>query len=118
MTIDIDQIKREVGDKLSRLIPHSYSYNTMLNTIDYLASRGYLGGVWRPIESAPKDGTWVMGYWKTMPITQYPCICFADRCFSNPNAFETVQSNEYGSEEVYPTHWMPLPPPPQKGEKK
>ncbi len=45
MTIDIDQIKREVGDKLSRLIPHSYSYNTMLNTIDYLAARGYLVGV-------------------------------------------------------------------------
>lgn len=68
--------------------------------------------VWQPIETAPKDGSWVMCYWKTMPITQYPCVCFADGSFSNPKAFETVWSNEYGPEEVYPTHWMPLPPAP------
>lgn len=68
--------------------------------------------VWQPIETAPKDGSWVMCYWKTMPITQYPCVCFADGSFSNPKAFETVWSNEYGPEEVYPTHWMRLPPAP------
>jgi hypothetical protein len=116
MTIDIERIKQEVRDFFPAMNTIERVFVELV--IDYLADRGYLGGVWRPIESAPKDGTWVMGYWKTMPITQYPCICFADRCFSNPNAFETVQSNEYGSEEVYPTHWMPLPPPPQKGEKK
>ena len=110
--LDLQKIVHELDIELTDVMARD-----IRKVIDYLASRGYLGGVWRPIESAPKDGTWVMGYWKTMPITQYPCICFADRCFSNPNAFETVQSNEYGSEEVYPTHWMPLPTAP-KGEKK
>lgn len=55
--MDIEQIKREVGHKLSGLIPHSYSDNTMLNTIDYLHSRGYLGGVPDGYVCVPKDPT-------------------------------------------------------------
>ena len=54
---DIEQIKREVGDKLSKLIPHSYSDNTMLNTIDYLHSRGYLGWVPDGYVLVPKEPT-------------------------------------------------------------
>lgn len=40
MTDKFEDLKRDVGDRLSRLIPNSYSENTMLNTIEYLASQG------------------------------------------------------------------------------
>lgn len=119
--MDIDQIKREVGDKLSKLIPNSYSDNTMLNTIDYLHSLGYLGGVpeWQPIE--------------TYDYEKFPLVMLAG--FITPS--EYAQSN--GSKPFWeisigrcwhvntrkftgflgqqPTHWMPLPAAP-KGETK
>lgn len=61
---------------------------------------------WQPIETAPKDGSWILvsdpsgtwmdsarfyeGAWCSWPTT----IC------------------QYGPEEDPPTHWMPLPEPP------
>lgn len=120
MTIDIDQIKREVGDKLSRLIPHSYSYNTMLNTIDYLNSRGYLGGApeWQLIETAPRTGETIMifdSYSDYKGIDGYG-ICTARWDYS---LRWWIMHQRYSNviSLINPTHWQPLPAAP-KGETK
>jgi len=67
---------------------------------------------WQPIETAPRDGTHILGYWKTMRITDYPAVLYKDDCFLNPNAFSFVGKVEL--EEVFPTHWMPVPTPPKE----
>jgi len=67
---------------------------------------------WQPIETAPRDGTHVLGYWKTMRVTDYPAVLYKDDCFLNPNAFSFVGKVEL--EEVFPTRWMPVPTPPNK----
>jgi len=68
---------------------------------------------WQPIESAPKDGTWIFGYWPSMSITDYPAVIFADD-HSNHDIWYMPSNFEFGC--VYPTHWMPLPAPPARGE--
>ena len=60
---------------------------------------------WQPIETAPTDGTWVFVYWPTMPITLYPMVAF--NC-GDEYGWDTPA--DYG--QVFPTHWMPLPPAP------
>lgn len=68
---------------------------------------------WLDISSAPKDGTWILAYSKDVPISNYPLVVFYDEgVYSNPRAWATVKSDDYGREEVYPTHWLPLPKPP------
>lgn len=87
---------------------------------------------WRPIETAPKDGTaiqakipghgsdniiaWVGGYYDgseqyggvwTMVEDQEPPDCWTDGVCWNVN--------EDGVPSVKPTHWMPLPEPPKEG---
>lgn len=64
-----------------------------------------LSSEWQPIETAPKDGAWVLVYWPTMPITIYPKTAF--NC-GDEYGWDTP--DDYG--QVYPTHWMPLPAPP------
>ena len=61
---------------------------------------------WQPIETAPKDGTWVLAYWPTMSITLYPKVAFN---MGDEYGWETP--DDYG--QIFPTHWMPLPEPPQ-----
>jgi hypothetical protein len=61
---------------------------------------------WQPIETAPKDGAWV--------------ILFVDVELGKDCGIMTgfyIENGEYGywSDEEYqlfPTHWMPLPEPP------
>lgn len=67
---------------------------------------------WRDISSAPRDGTWLMGWWPHMRIDQYPCAVFYDHgVYQNPNAWTLASDLEYG--EVYPTLWKPLDLPPK-----
>ena len=42
--LDIEAVKSLCGDTLCKIIPHSYSDNTMLNTVDWLHQEGYLKG--------------------------------------------------------------------------
>lgn len=64
------------------------------------------GEGWRPIESAPKDGTRVLAFWRSVKTGDWlqsvlhwseGCWCVADSPFLHV---------------IYPTHWRPLPPPP------
>ena len=67
---------------------------------------------WQPIETAPKDGTWILVY---KPFNLYGfddskwfvdkyIVRWADECW-NISMEDKV---------IYPTHWMPLPKPPKK----
>jgi hypothetical protein len=67
---------------------------------------------WRPIETAPKDGTWILVY---KPFNLYGfddsewyvdkyIVRWADECW-NISMEDKV---------AYPTHWMPMPKPPAR----
>ena len=69
---------------------------------------------WRPIETAPKDGTWVLLWWKETPT--------GSECFDEWSPEQAVgkwhydcwmRCSEY-SVGGTPTHWMPLPKTPTK----
>jgi len=97
--------------------------------------RAEVAGKWLPIESAPKDGTPVLlyapicdyqgvrcdarvtfGYWSAPEhgelIGDCGGVC---RCLEYADAPEPYWYSEDGGflEELPPTHWMPLPTPPQ-----
>ena len=76
---------------------------------------------WQPIETAPKDGKAVLlykpdermvgeytiaGYWGEWPGHEDGWIA----CDGKPQGY---YSNVAGGRQGYPTHWMPLPPPPE-----
>ncbi len=60
---------------------------------------------WQPIGTAKKDGTWVLLYHKHARISDW----YWD------GAVWTNDSLEWGPDEpkLGPTHWMPLPAPPE-----
>jgi hypothetical protein len=80
---------------------------------------------WQPIETAPKDGTWVLmrgGYpddaydsdEKQPPVVAARWIARQKRMMYQPPGiwrFCSYDSGYYG-EWHEPTHWMPLPAPP------
>lgn len=69
-------------------------------------------GVWRPIETAPKDGSHILAY--RLPV--------GIRVTNNTNPPTVVHWFDYGfytsvnelapERPFEPTHWQPLPPPP------
>lgn len=64
---------------------------------------------WQPIETAPKDGRMVL---------LYPSRCWVEECDRGEVGYWDADFGEWGGEgpraEDYrgPTHWMPLPQPP------
>ncbi len=69
-------------------------------------------GGWQPIETAPKDGTRILGY-GLLGFEQKPgigTVSYADKQFScEPN-----EATEYDMEACNLTHWQPLPTAPTK----
>lgn len=76
---------------------------------------------WQPIETAPKDGTQIIGYGiirETAYIRdeEHP-VGYWGKEDSGPMVRQTYfkaglwQTNGFGS--MRPTHWMPLPNPPE-----
>ena len=75
-------------------------------------------GAWQPIETAPREtellvGRWVNGDWR---------ICQSGLYFDDGNEREGEPAYWYWycdwdsggvTDDEGPTHWMPLPPPPQ-----
>ena len=62
---------------------------------------------WQPIETAPRDGTWMLGYWTHLEgpdECSMSTVRFSDGCFED-DQHEGVNP---------PTHWMPLPAPPRE----
>lgn len=86
----------------------------LLNTIKGNVGRDM---EWQPIETAPRDGTYVLLYEPNLDIAS------GNKTFVGK--FGRVKYDSYGSKGVifedlstepwdwYPTHWMPLPEPPK-----
>lgn len=62
---------------------------------------------WQPIETAPKDGTQILGYtvWPALTAVRWAQESFY---YGRPG-----WEDEFSNVEWQPTHWMPLPPPPE-----
>jgi len=67
--------------------------------------RRYAGSPWRPIATAPKDGTSILGWWGTECMIVDWCV-----------VVERWGSTHDGEDmfEPEPTHWMPLPEGPKE----
>lgn len=63
---------------------------------------------WRPIETAPKDGTLFLVW---APGSEFDLPDMMSLCAWHPDGGFCV------CELRYPTHWMPLPAPPPKGDR-
>ena len=74
--------------------------------------RGMVPMDWQPIETAPKDGTRILGY-GDVGLESTPMA--ATVVFIDPNNYwrcDPNEASEYDYERCTLTHWMPLPPPP------
>lgn len=73
---------------------------------------------WKPIETAPKDGTQILVYskndgvvwvsWDTEEI-YYP-DCNPEKCWAVPGSHQDEQGGCYRIDDA--THWVPVPKPP------
>jgi|DEB0MinimDraft_3_1074331.scaffolds.fasta_scaffold139672_2 hypothetical protein len=73
---------------------------------------------WQPIETAPKDGTRVLAYWPDVyeinAATQVESWYGPWAPWGSKEMLLTWQSAfEWADGDNSPTHWMPLPNPPQ-----
>lgn len=68
---------------------------------------------WQPIETAPKDGSRILGYtpsWEPHIV----CLYWKDFQQDDPEFEHGGFVDDFINETFYPTHWMPLPEPPEK----
>jgi hypothetical protein len=80
---------------------------------------------WQPIETAPRDGTEIIGIyfreWEGMSTTVYGpwTVAFRGKTWrSSWDGSEVISSEsdfgtEYKEPDCDPTHWMPMPGPPK-----
>lgn len=72
---------------------------------------------WQPIETAPKDGTFVLGYGEDID-GDYRISIMKYESFKNGSCLwiKKHDYHPYGLCDIWintaPTHWMPLPAPP------
>ena len=76
---------------------------------------------WQPIETAPRDGTEFLATHTRLKFVR-PYICSWGRCKLQPDGYVANSGKEwwraYGQTKLAPrpTHWMPLPEPPQDNQ--
>lgn len=68
---------------------------------------------WQPIETAPKDGTYIFATdVGNHPISKEPWV--GDVCYWNGRSFDNDSDSLDERDWWKPTLWMPMPPPPHK----
>ena len=76
---------------------------------------------WKPIESAPRDGTAILVYWHSPHVEEHT-VCDVNCAVSawwseegeNGEWICYMDMPEDPTLHFDPTHWMPLPPPPEQ----
>ena len=64
---------------------------------------------WQPIETAPKDGTAIIGFFPPDLV----CEVYYDDDDDDPGWwYANTGRGDYHEDRVFPTHWIPLPAPP------
>ena len=64
---------------------------------------------WQPIETAPKDGTLILGAWQCLNKTWD-----MNAMFYSEEGGDGWWVEYHGDYQHDPTHWMPLPEPPKE----
>lgn len=73
---------------------------------------------WLPIETAPKDGTWIIAYrpdpdgWYDTELGITICRWRKNDRTGKSYFTDTYELDDYELADYPPTHWMPLPEPP------
>lgn len=71
-------------------------------------------GGWRPIESAPKDGTAILLLYKGHAVEAlWECVDSGDGESGKQPAYRWSSEFDFFGYGTEPTHWMPLPEPPE-----
>ena len=114
---ELDAARRKLSmHELRRIIKHAVTAHTELSAT--LVSPPDNGG-WMPIETAPKDGTWIIV--RTGQIQDGRWAPFSDRCFVVRHLGTTERLGIDIGWTLFPgmvcgtewlTHWQPLPSPP------
>ena len=114
--VDVEGLKKElVFDDNMNNPSHQRGWN---DCVDHLTQRGLINGGWRDISSAPRDGTYLLGY----SDQEWPVIFKWHHCIRDPmgNIYEHEdwsRMNGAGASMFNtPTHWMPLTQPPEQSE--
>lgn len=112
-TAMIDELDRLARETAAKLIPHTTSVHNVSVITEALTRAREMGRAeekWLPIETAPKDGTWVLGYVLHPAVTRPTIIQF------DPDQNEWVSDDILDARkinglelDIEPTHWMPLP---------
>ena len=63
---------------------------------------------WQPIETAPRDGTWIVG----LVDGAYPAIMYWAPLSGYGERYPWIGRDHSAYREESVAHWMPLPPPP------
>ncbi len=76
-------------------------------------------GQWQPIETAPRDGSAIISlvHGKVVIVKYTGIIDWFDETTCGASRYAWIEEGaEDADNELLPTHWMPLPEPPQEVE--
>lgn len=102
------QTTADLAQQLRDVIPPAPHFLAMLEELERRAA-----GEWRPIETAPKDGSSVVIYGDidaSEAIPDYAVCSWEPAAIGQPAGW-VLDGHE--SVMFVPTHWMPLPSPPE-----
>lgn len=88
-----EEVENEVWETFKKMVDDLRVYETRIKP-----------SPWRPIATAPKDGTPILGWWVDECMIVDWCV-FVKRWRSTHDGEDMFEPE--------PTHWMPLPDPPK-----